>query len=84
MKFGRYEIKFGSRCWIQTTRPTTARCLLGFIWIFREAKPDDVDRKPRFPLGTRLVDKGRPRLYCRAAKDINPKKGCMAKLNRGR
>lgn len=75
MKIGRYEIKFGSRCWIQTTRPTTVRCLLGFIWIFRVARLDDVDRKPQFPLGTRFESEGRPHLYCKAAKDLGPKPG---------
>jgi hypothetical protein len=74
MKIGRYEIKFGSRCWIQTTKPTMVRCLLGFIWIFREAKPDDIDRKPQFPLGTCLESEGRSFRYYRATKNLHPGK----------
>ena len=66
MKIGRYDIKFGRYCWIQTQVPTTVRCLLGFIWIFREARPDDVDRKPQFPVGTQFNYEGRSYRYYKA------------------
>ncbi len=68
MKIGRYEIKIGRYWWIQTHVPTTVRCLLGFIWIFRAARLDDVDRKPRFPLGTQFPHEGRPYRYYKATK----------------
>ena len=71
LKIGRYKIAFGWVCWIQTYRPTTARCILGFIWVFKEAKPTDIDKKKRFPLGTPMTYEGRRYHYYRAGKDIH-------------
>lgn len=59
MRIGRYSIKFGSRCWIQTNVPVEVRCILGLIWVFREAKPTDIDSKQRFPLGTIFTKDGK-------------------------
>jgi len=71
MKIGRYEIKFGRYFWIQTHVPTTVRCLLGFIWIFREAKPGVWDKKPQFPPGTDMYYEGRYYRYLKVAKPFH-------------
>ena len=68
LTFGRYRIFFGWSCWIQTYRPTTVWCPFGFIWIFREVRPTDVDKKKRFPLGTPMMYNGK-RYYYKAAGD---------------
>lgn len=73
LKIGRYEIKFGWYWWIQTLVPTTIRCFLGFIWIFKEAISTDVDKKQQFPIGTPLMQEGRTYRYWKAPRDV--KKG---------
>jgi hypothetical protein len=70
MKLGRYKIKFGRYCWIQTRAPTTARRFLCF-WLFKEARLEDVDSKQQFPLGTRLEHEGRVYHYYRAGSNIS-------------
>ena len=71
MKIGRYEIKFGKYFWIQTRAPTTVRHFLCF-WIFKEARPTDVDKKQQFPTGTPMVYEGRRyRYWGPAPKDID-------------
>ncbi|MBA7581119.1 hypothetical protein ES708_23019 [subsurface metagenome] len=60
--------------------PTTVRCFLGFIWVFKEARPEDVDKKPQFapgPFGTVMEYKGRRFRYFKA--DRNYKKGEVVK-----
>ena len=69
MKIGRYEIKFGKYVWIQTLAPTTVRRFLCF-WIFKEARPQDVDQKPQFPPGTLMEQEGRVYRYWRAGEDV--------------
>ena len=70
MKIGRYEIKFGKYFWLQTRAPTTIRHFLCF-WIFKEAKPTDVDKKQQFPLGTPM-EEGRVYRYWKADTDLQP------------
>jgi len=70
MRIGGYTIKFGYTCWIQTKVPTRVWNFLGF-WIFKEANPLDVSRKPQFPLGTRMKYEGRPYLYCKIVSTTN-------------
>ena len=67
---GRYRITFGWACWFQSHRPTTIWCLFGFIWVFKEAIPADVDKKKRFPLGTQMTYNGKRYYYRAAAEDI--------------
>ncbi len=71
LKIGRYRIAFGWAYRIQTDRPITVWCPLGFIWIFKEARPTDVDKKKRFPLGTPMIYEGRKYYYYKAEEDIN-------------
>lgn len=69
LEIGRYRIAFGRYPWFQTRGPTTVRCLLGILWILKEARPSDVDKKKRFPLGTPLVGQdGRVYRYWKADK----------------
>ena len=70
MKIGRYKIAFGWTCWIQTHAPTTVRRYLWFIWVFKEAKPTDIDKKKQFSLGTPMTYEGRRYHYYKAAGDI--------------
>jgi len=65
MKIGRYEIRFGRACWVQTQVPTTIRCFLPFVWILKKARPQDTDKSPQFPLGTRLETGGKVYRYYR-------------------
>ncbi|MBA7585764.1 hypothetical protein ES708_27753 [subsurface metagenome] len=58
LKIGRYRIAFGRYCWGQTYVPTTVRHFLCF-WILKEARPTDVDKEQRFPIGTKLEQEGR-------------------------
>ncbi len=69
-KLGRYKIAFGWTCWPQTCIPTTARRYLWFIWVFKEAKPTDIDKKKQFPLGTPMTYEGRRYHYHKAEGDI--------------
>ena len=64
MKFGRYEIKFGKYFWIQPPAPNTWRRFLCF-WIFKEARPWDVDKKQQFLPGTPLEHEGRTYRYAK-------------------
>jgi len=71
VKIGRCRIAFGWACWIQTYRPTAVRRYLWFIWVFKEAKPEDIDEKQQFPLGTPMTYEGIKYHYYKAEKDIN-------------
>ncbi len=71
MRIGRYEIKLGRYCWVQTHVPTTVRCYLGFIWVFKEAIPTDVDKTQKFLPGTPLQYEGRRYRYYKAAGPLN-------------
>ena len=82
LTIGRYRIAFGWACWIQTYRPTTVRCILGFIWVFKEAQPTDIDKKKRFPLGTEMLAGGRRYYYYKAAEDIRVGDGAKKELRR--
>ena len=74
MKIGRYRINFGRCLWIQigTSFPITARRFLFFIWIIKYARPEDVDEKPQFPLGTKMKVGGTTYRYMKAAEPIKP------------
>lgn len=67
---GRYRIAFGRVCWFQTHRPTTVRRILWLFWIIREARPGDIDKKQRFPLGTPMMVDGTRYHYYKAERDI--------------
>lgn len=73
MRIGRYEIKFGRACWMQTQAPTTVRRFLLFVWIFKEAKPWDLDTSPQFPPGTRLEYEGRTYWYWKVISPVEKK-----------
>ena len=51
IKIGRYGISFHRAFWFQTQVPTTVR-RFWFLWVVREARPTDVDKEKRFPIGT--------------------------------
>jgi len=70
LTIGRYRIAFGWACWFQSHRPTTVWCPFGLIWIIREAKPTDIDKKKRYPLGTPMVYGGKRYQYYKAERDI--------------
>jgi len=74
IKLGRYEIKFGKYIWVQTKAPTRIWHFLWF-WVFKEAKPQDIDKKQQFPIGTEMEQEGRKYYYYKAGEDI--KKGKM-------
>lgn len=69
-KFGRYTIAFGWTFWIQTQVPTMVRHFL-FIWFFKEARPEDIDKEPQFPPGTRMVYEGQKFRYLKAEHNMN-------------
>lgn len=71
LTIGRYRIAFGWACWFQTHAATTVRRILWFFWIIREARPEDIDKKQRFPLGTRMLVDGTEYRYYKADKDIH-------------
>jgi len=58
---------------MQICKPTTVHSILGFIWIFKEARPTDVDKKRQFPLGTEMLADGKRYHYYKAGEDINVK-----------
>ena len=64
-KIGRYRIAFSRTFVVQTRVPTTVRRCL-FFWVFREARPDDVDSKQNFPINTGMELVGRKFRYCMA------------------
>lgn len=66
LKIGRYRIAFGSTCWVQTYVPTTVRRFLCF-WVFKEARPQDIDKERKFPVGTLLEQEGRTYRYWKAS-----------------
>ncbi len=70
LTIGRYRIAFGWARWIQFYRPTTIWCPFGLIWIFREARPTDVDKKKRFPLSTSMMYGGKKYYYREVGEDI--------------
>lgn len=71
MKIGRYKIIFGWSCRMQICKPTTVQSILGFIWIFKEARPTDVDKKRQFPPGTVMFHNGKEYHYYKAGEDID-------------
>jgi len=70
LTIGRCKLAFGRVCRPQTGRPATVRRFLWFFSIVREAKPEDIDKKQQFPLGTPMVANGRKYHYYKAEKDI--------------
>lgn len=62
IKIGRYGVAFGRTFWVQTKAPTQIKHFL-WIWLFREARPTDIDEHPRFPLDTPMDYEGRHYRY---------------------
>ena len=69
MRIGRYGIAFGRVFWFQTRVPTRVWHFLCFFWVFKEARPQDVDKKQQFPLRTPM-DEGRVYRYWKAGEDL--------------
>lgn len=70
IRIGRYGVVFGRTFWVQTKCPTQIWHWFVF-WLFREASTSDVDKKPRFPVGTKFRNQeGRPFRYIRAGQAI--------------
>jgi len=67
LKFGRYGIAFGRVLWVQTYVPTTVRRFL-YFWVFKEARPSDIDKERKFPIGTLLEQEGRTYRYWKASR----------------
>lgn len=72
LRIGRYGIAFGRTFWFQTRGPARVWHFLWF-WFIKEARPHDVDRKQKYPLGTLLEHEGRRFRYRKASNDV--KKG---------
>jgi len=69
LKIGRYGIAFGRVAWFQTKVPTSVRHFLWF-WFLKEARPSDVDREPKFPVGTLMQYEGRRYWYWKAPEAV--------------
>ncbi len=69
MKIGRYRIAFGWAAWIQTKAPVRVWHFL-FVWVFREIKPTDIDKKRQFPPGTTMEYEGQRYHYMKAGENI--------------
>lgn len=66
LKIGRYRMTLNGKVfWFQSQGPVTVQHFLCF-WIFREARPHDVDRKPKFPPNTKMEYDGRVYRYWKA------------------
>lgn len=72
LKIGRYGIAFGRTFWVQTLGPARVWRFLCF-WFIKEARPHDVDRKQKYPVGTPLEHEGRRFRYRKASNGV--KKG---------
>lgn len=68
LKIGRYGIAFGRTFRVQYRVPMRGQRFLCF-WIFKEARPHDLDHKPQFPPNTVMVYEGRTYHYW---KNIDP------------
>lgn len=68
IKIGRYGYSFGPVFWLQTQMPTRVKHFLWF-WFTKEARPDDVDKKPQFSISTEMKYEGRRYMYWGAKKD---------------
>ncbi len=69
LKIGRYEIIVGRTFRVQFRIPTQYWHFLCF-WVFREAKPNDVDKRQRFLIGTLMKQEGRQYRYYKAPRDL--------------
>lgn len=81
MKIGRYKIAFGWSCRMQICKPTTVQSILGFIWIFKEARHTDVDKKRQFPPGIAMFHDGVRYHYYKAGEDIHVGGGTEKEAN---
>jgi len=70
LKIGRYGIDFGRNLWFQTRVLTRTRLFLCLFWILKEARPTDIDKVKRFPLGTLREFEGIRYHYYKAGEDI--------------
>ena len=68
IEIGRYKIVFGNYFWMQTDKPFSARRFLFFFWVLKEANPDEIDTKPQFPLGTKMMHEGKMYWYVKMEK----------------
>ncbi len=69
LKIGRYGIALGRTFWVQTRVAMSIRHFL-YFWFIREARPQDLDKKQRFPPNTFMEYEGRRYRYWKAPKDI--------------
>lgn len=69
IKIGRYRLAFGNVVWFQTYVPARVRHFLWF-WLLEEVKLTDIDKKPKFSLGTPMQYEGRKYFYMKAGEDI--------------
>ncbi|MBA7593741.1 hypothetical protein ES703_00673 [subsurface metagenome] len=70
LKIGRYGIALGPVLWFQTKVPSRVWHFLCF-WFIKEARPNDVDRKKQFPIGTPMEHDGRTYRYWKAEEKDN-------------
>ena len=68
-KIGRYGIAFGRHFRFQAGRPASIKHFLCFHFV-KEARPQDIDKKRRFPLNTPMEYKGKRYYYWKAPKNI--------------
>ncbi len=69
LRIGRYGISVGRTIWVQTQVPTRVWHFLCF-WVFKEARPTDIDHKRQFPLGTGMIKDGKAYRYYKAGGTI--------------
>ena len=67
LKIGRYGIVFGRV--LQTNVPTRFWHFL-CLWLIRETRLTDIDKKQQFPLGTIMTYRGKNYYYIKAGEDI--------------
>ncbi len=66
---GRYGIAFGRTLRMQTWVPVRVRRFLWF-WFIKGARPQDVDKKQQFPIGTEMIHEGRVYHYYKANRGL--------------
>lgn len=69
VKIGGYTIKIGGYFWMHPLLPIQIYHFLWF-WLFKEARPTDIHRKQKFPLGTQLNYEERCYHYYKAGANI--------------
>lgn len=54
MRIGRYIIFIGRIFWLQTKVPFVIKHPIPYLWILIEARPTDVDKNRKYPLGIEM------------------------------